>query len=275
MSVRGPQSAGKRRRRAAGATVQSLTSSGPTPEGQNASLARRAEVRALLSGDRQRAGDRRGFGASVPLSTASYAPTWAARWYAFRLRHWYWFHGRGASVLRRRFMQAGLALVVGIACALAHGYLTPNAGRAAQAPARRATAVTVRGAVAPVSRPAPDAGERAETGRSVDTKPPADPPADRRLEHWLNSLSPRARVVRADVVAQGFHVRSARRARRLLESALSEGVGGAHAQAALAEACLRLGDLGCARAAVDEAIRIRPWRGGYRTLRRRVLTAAR
>jgi predicted Zn-dependent protease len=86
----------------------------------------------------------------------------------------------------------------------------------------------------------------------------------------LGSMSPRRRLQRADLWLRVGSERGDREARGLLESALRDAPGDAHGQAALAEACLRLQDQACARSAVEKAREVRPWRGGYRTLARKI-----
>jgi hypothetical protein len=86
-------------------------------------------------------------------------------------------------------------------------------------------------------------------------------------------LSPRRRLQRADLWLRVGSARGDREARSLLESALREAPQSAHGQAALAQACLRLQDSSCARQAVKTALGLRPWRGGYRTLARKIDSA--
>ena len=213
------------------------------------------KLRTLVALDRTDAGEARPIQRAGPLTTVAYTKPLRVR----LKRRW-----RSDQSLRRATWLSASFTVALVALALV---------ALGQAPALRRADVKADTAtrVAPAEPvgPAGFALLQARSAPPVHGPPPAPAVASGPV------LSPRLRLQRADLWLRVGSERGAREARDLLESALRELPDSAHGQAALAEACLRLSDHACARAAVSAARALRPWRGGYRTLASKIDTAVR
>jgi len=206
------------------------------------------KLRSLIALDRSHAGEARQSQRGLPLTTVAYTKPLRVR----LKRRW-----RSDRGLRRNTWISVLVALASIALwqlppasdagATAETVLRATPGRLAQADAAPSALL-----VAPTSRSAPALRAPPDATTSVP------------------SLPVRLGLQRADLWLRVGSARGDREARSLLEAALRERPDSAHGQAALAEACLRLGDATCARAAVDAARALRPWRGGYRALARKI-----
>lgn len=204
------------------------------------------KLRAVIVVDRDAAGEARGSARRQQLAMVAYSKPLRIRW----KRRW-----QRDRALRRRVWTGAVASVMLIALCVVPLW-TAGAKSAPQTLAR----ADVPSATSRAAQSRHAATLSASTGLATPVSP-SQPPS---------GLSVRRRVQRAELWLRVGSGRGDREARALLESALAEVPGDAHAQAALAEACLRLRDAECARNAVGVARTVRPWRGGYRSLSRRI-----
>lgn len=209
------------------------------------------QLRELLATDRSSAGEARSGGDRAPLRTIDYRQPLRVR----LRRRW-----RLDRRLRVRSAYAGLAVVLCAALCVWWNVRTPAALASASQPAQGVA--QPKSAARVHSMPAEPAAVPPVGAQSLPTPEPAvnDLPA--------SALSAKRRLQRADLWLRVDTERGASEARALLESALHELPGSVHGQVALAEACLRLGDEGCARTAIHKAILARPWRAKYQALAR-------
>lgn len=206
------------------------------------------KLRSLIALDRSHAGEARKERRGLPLTTVAYTKPLRIR----LKRRW-----RSDRGLRRNTWLG--ALVALAAIALWQLPSASGAGATAQAVLRAAPGRLMQ------ADAAPSALLVAPSSRGA----PALPAAPDAVTHGP-ALPVRLGLQRADLWLRVGSARGDREARNLLETALRERPDSAHGQAALAEACLRLGDATCARSAVDAARALRPWRGGYRALARKI-----
>jgi len=201
----------------------------------------------LLSVDRRSAGEARPAPHLTPLKTVAYTMPWRVQ----ARRRW-----RSDRRLRLTSWSSCLAAAAALVLWQVAPWSTPSS-------------LSSEPGVSAAARP-----RRAEQAASAtQARQPAQDapsPATDQTSDELPALSARRRLQRADLWLRVGTARADHEARALLQSALHELPSSAHGQAALAEACLRLHDQTCARDAIDEAMRLRPWRGGYRVLSRRV-----
>lgn len=221
-------------------------------------------LRALLRDDRRDAGEARTESSSVgPLPTGSYQTPWSLIWRDYRRDH-----RRG---LRRMKLGAGVAALVGISCLL----LAWRGDQAVANFASKEPAKAVASAPAAVSSMAKQQSPAAVVNAAIrEEQPPAQPSSGAEVAasevDSRRELSTHMRLVRADALLRHPSARAAQEARALLEQTLPEVPRDAHGRAALAEACMRLGDESCARSAMDAALALRPRRSRYRKLAQRV-----
>lgn len=221
-------------------------------------------LRELLAMDRQAAGEARVAEHGAQLTTTDYHMPWRVR----AKRRW-----RSDRRLRIA-VSSSCALLLALVALLRLPLWNASAAKAAgQSPvslrAEQPGTYALRAEPRPPKRQekAPRAPEAAPSPVIPSVAPRAPEPES---APYAAELSPQLRLQRADVWLNHKGQHAALEARRLLESALTDVATSAHGQAALAEACLRLEDAACARSAIAAARRIRPMRGGYRALERRI-----
>ena len=215
-------------------------------------------LRELLMVDCRSAGEARDSQRFAPLTTVAYSMPWHIK----AKRRW-----RGDRRLRITSYSLCLALAGLVVLWQAPLWNAPSAlsrepqvGSAVQTLRALPLGRRAAGATRPVGVSAPAPREP----RPARVQPAQQPAASG------SELSPRRRLQRADLWLRTGTQRGAREARSLIESALVEIPRDAHGQAALAKACLALGDQGCARAAIGKAMQARPWRAGYRVISRQI-----
>lgn len=221
------------------------------------------QLRELLNADRGAAAERRVQKPIGPIKTSSYTTPLRVLW------------GRYLRANKKRILRGGLAAFAAVAL-MATGWFVVSTWLGGKS---RAWSSEHNDAVAPVTLsnetfPRPLPKQEQESRREVAAIPPSAPrpfaPAQDDLPEGARGLSVRGRLVRADALLRHPSERAARQARALLEATLPEVPKDAHGRASLAEACLRLQDEACARAAIAEALALRPLRSRYRALARQV-----
>ncbi|HEX6242307.1 MAG TPA: hypothetical protein VFZ61_15455 [Polyangiales bacterium] len=208
----------------------------------------------LIALDRSSAGESRRALAPVPLRTAEYTVPLRL------LLKQRWREERRTCVAALGVV-AALSLLLGLHLAAPSFPLSSAGSERSLGPALRVDGDPQRGASQPAALPV------------LPAPAVIAPPDGRPSNSGAPSLSVQLRLQRADLWLRIGTPRAAQEARRLQESALAERPGSAHGHAALAQACLILEDQGCARDAIEQAQRARPWRAGYRSLSRQIARA--
>ena len=122
----------------------------------------------------------------------------------------------------------------------------------------------------PEAEQAASVSVRAAPGAAVPIAPSVPSPQDGPVPGG----DPALLLARAEALLRGDRgPAGALQAKQLLDQAVAQQRDNPHAQAALAEACLRLRDAACARAAATRAVRLRPKREAYLRLEAKVQEA--
>lgn len=212
-----------------------------------------SQLEELLALDRRSAGESRVAPTQTPLRTAVYTVPLRV---ILKQR---WREERRACVAALGVVAAALVLL---------GFQlfapSPQTLSSTPAPSQGERSASFTPSAMRALAPRAEAPAPAPAAIAVAAKQPAPVPAEQ------SQLSVQVRLQRADLWLRIGTPRAAQEARRLLESALAERPESAHGQAALAQACLILEDQRCARTAVEQAQRARPWRASYRSLSRHI-----
>jgi hypothetical protein len=207
----------------------------------------------LLHHDRSNAGETRDKVVLGPLVMSTYTTPLHVHW-----RRWFRAH--------RKSLRKAVTLCLSVVATLTSAYLGLLAFQSARTSAKERSFAQTQVAPPPAS-----------VSRAIAELTPEVSP-ERLMVPATGGFTPdrekaaflRERLVRADALLRNPSLRAAREARMLLEWTLPEVPSNAHARAALAEACMRLHDEACARAAISKALALRPRRSRYRALARQV-----